>query len=312
MLLDSLVSCPIGCESSHFFLKDINNYKIYKCSNCEVTFSSPMKSGDINFYKNYEVYDKPSFEEARISKNSFKNKLINKTIKKLDKKSKILDIGCGYGAFVSICIDKGMDAYGIDFNPDHVNIGKKYFNLGDKIQVSNFDDKCSFFKKNFYDVVSLFEVIEHVENPAKIIKLANYLLKPDGILLLSCPNEDRLMLAGRIFVDYPPHHLTRWNKKSINLLFLKNGFSKGEFYFDCSLRDLIWTFIVNKKISKLRKKKSLNPIQKENIFIKKFLSNFKLFAYRIVGYILFPLDIFLKMFKIGTMGMKIKSKKITN
>jgi hypothetical protein len=70
-----------------------------------------------------------------------------------------------------------------------------------------------------YDVITLFQVIEHLDEPAKWLAAARSLLKPGGKFFIGTPNRDRTFNPfqgpGMDLVDNPPNHLTRWRAASL-------------------------------------------------------------------------------------------------
>jgi SAM-dependent methyltransferase len=73
-----------------------------------------------------------------------------------------------------------------------------------------------------YDAVTLFEVVEHLEDPVGYLATTSALLGPGGLIVLSVPNRDRWPM--REFTDYPPHHMTRWSPRAVIALLHRVGF----------------------------------------------------------------------------------------
>jgi len=94
--------------------------------------------------------------------------------------SSILDFGCGQGIFVKIAKKFGYQVFGYDIDPKAT---ADFYSLKE-------------IPNHFFDAVVCFDVIEHVDNPQKILKNIRQKLKPNGLLFLTTPN--RLGLAGRI------------------------------------------------------------------------------------------------------------------
>ena len=92
----------------------------------------------------------------------------------------ILDFGCGQGIFVKIAKKFGYQVFGYDIDP---KAAADFYSLKE-------------IPNHFFDAVVCFDVIEHVDNPQKILKNIRQKLKPNGLLFLTTPN--RLGLAGRI------------------------------------------------------------------------------------------------------------------
>ncbi len=139
----------------------------------------------------------------------------------VQERSRTLDIGCGTGEVVAALRKQGHEAYGVDFGKRAISSAKKHF--GDFYFCQPFDD---FFKKVpvcELDIISIFEVIEHLEKPQNLVESAKCLLKNGGRIVLSTPSRDRWCPNFNDW-DFPPHHLTRWNLDALDNLFSRFGF----------------------------------------------------------------------------------------
>lgn len=134
----------------------------------------------------------------------------------------LLDIGCGTGRFLYEARNLGYRVSGIDFNSESIRIAKKRFGLNEVERLS-VDALSAKYPEKKFDVISFFEVLEHMEDPNKFISQVKTMLKPGGTIALSVPNRERV-LDSLGEGDYPPHHLTRWSKKALRIFLEKNGF----------------------------------------------------------------------------------------
>lgn len=94
---------------------------------------------------------------------------------------KILDVGCGLGFLLSGVSEK-FDKYGVEVSNLACETAQKYC----KIYNSTLGDAN--FPSNYFDIVVLYHVIEHIENPENLIQEINRILKKGGILILGTPN----------------------------------------------------------------------------------------------------------------------------
>lgn len=150
---------------------------------------------------------------------------INKNIKN---GGTMLDIGCGWAQALLFFKKKGIDCYGFDPAIEAVEYGCK---KGLNIKHAGLDGMNVFEGKKF-DMVTMFNVLEHLADPIKSIEQIKEILKPDGILAIDVPNEfNDFQIAGRDahgLNDWwiaPPNHLNYFSKDSL-VNFLENlGFS---------------------------------------------------------------------------------------
>lgn len=114
-------------------------------------------------------------------------------VSKITKNSKILDLGCGFGTFVFVGRKNGYETYGVDIAEFEIDFARKRI----KTELPNcFSDEiyqlCSVeslpFKDKSFDVVTLWNLLEHVPDYRKVLKEADRVLKPSGFLFLVSPN----------------------------------------------------------------------------------------------------------------------------
>jgi len=219
--------CPIcRADKSPLFIRNFIRgdikYSLYECPECKVQFWLPKIAVAKEWYEEkgnpYRIRD---LTELRISRGY--HKLFLKRYKDSLKGKKLLDLGCGTGEFLAEVEKRGCEVFGLDFDREAIKIAKKRFNLKN-IYAMSFEE--FFQKENMpkFNMITFFEVIEHLPDPADFILNVKKLLKPSGKIVLSAPFRKR-MLPNMNSWDFPPHHFTRWNKEAILNLFSKEEFS---------------------------------------------------------------------------------------
>jgi 2-polyprenyl-3-methyl-5-hydroxy-6-metoxy-1,4-benzoquinol methylase len=132
----------------------------------------------------------PTESEILKQTSSYK-KIIGNFLPK-DKKTKILDLGCGYGYFLKACRDEGYDNLeGVDATSSFADSAKKIFNLTN-ISIS---DAFDFLKLgNKYDVITAFDVLEHIKKDEIVdfLSLMKEGLNDHGMLLFRVPNAESI------------------------------------------------------------------------------------------------------------------------
>jgi SAM-dependent methyltransferase len=213
--------------------------------------------------------------------------------------SSILDFGTYNGFFVKFLRDRNINAYGYDFNKYCIETGIKNYNL-DRYITSNIND----ITVEKYDCVTAFEVIEHLDNINDFITTIKNLLKKDGIIILSTPNNNMLW---RPPLDSPPHHLSRFTSKSISKLLEVNNFKVLKIYEQMSIFDLFRNYFGvmfrNKNTNSLKGGDFKNL--KTSNRLKTFLNSSK----NIFHIIFYPFDIILYLLGFRYISQVIIAKK---
>jgi SAM-dependent methyltransferase len=127
---------------------------------------------------------------------------------------RLLDVGCGTGAFLAAARDAGYEVTGIDFAEDLVGFARSRFGL-DSVHACSLESFAGQEQPGSFDVVTLFEVLEHQDDPSAFIASIKRLLRPQGFVALSVPNRAGWPPASHESWDLPPHHFTRWNAPAL-------------------------------------------------------------------------------------------------
>jgi 2-polyprenyl-3-methyl-5-hydroxy-6-metoxy-1,4-benzoquinol methylase len=124
---------------------------------------------------------------------------------------KALDVGCAIGVFTDLLRQKGYETVGVDANEELLSFAqKKYlcceFRLMDALHLE--------FPSSYFDFVLALELIEHLENPYKLLEGIHRILKDDGAILLSTPNKLSLEGArGKVMEDVAKISWNAWDEE---------------------------------------------------------------------------------------------------
>lgn len=204
-------------------------FDIYKCSECGFMQTQPQLSFDklSDIYTRY--YPKRNADIDGITKGSkniptkqqIENNGWNTTCHFQTKRNqKVLDIGCGTCQSLLEIKNMGGKAWGIDPDRNSAEVAKALklnFHLG---TIHDFSSK-----KNFFDLITVSQVIEHEADPLLFLKECKKYIKKSGTISLSFPNTDALSLKiyGQKWLHWHiPYHLNHFNKTSFGIL-IKNA-----------------------------------------------------------------------------------------
>jgi 2-polyprenyl-3-methyl-5-hydroxy-6-metoxy-1,4-benzoquinol methylase len=165
--------------------------------------------------------------------------------------SRTLDIGCFNGFFVKKLLSFGYDAKGIDFNKSAILYGQKNFGLDLRLSSQTLDELLE--RGERFDVITLFEVLEHLPDAKTFLGDVSKLLNDGGVLIISTPSNE---MCWRPALDYPPHHLSRFTMKSldgyISQLEMKTLYSAEQMSSYELVRHYVGTFFRAKDSTSLR------------------------------------------------------------
>lgn len=110
-------------------------------------------------------------------------------LSRIGKIQRILDIGCGYGYFLNACLKAEIpEVYGVDVSRSAIEKSQA-INKARVTQV-DFSKEKSSFDSDFFDVITAFDVIEHVEDEDFFVKEVCRVLKKGGVFFFITPNGD--------------------------------------------------------------------------------------------------------------------------
>ncbi len=209
------MTCPLCASYDTVHHEDVKakdatiQYTMYRCRSCTLIFAEPMKSISREWYEEqiWDSYYKDKWEFHYLFKKIKQNPL------------DILEIACGEGYFLKIAQQLGHRVVGIDFSKPAVERATKKLGIAE-IYPWTVEEYKEHFPNRKFDLVCFFHLIEHVENPKEFINNLGSIVKENGHIAFSTPSPQRadLHYFPRQEWDYPPHHLTRWQKKSIETL----------------------------------------------------------------------------------------------
>jgi SAM-dependent methyltransferase len=195
---------------------------VLKCAGCGLVYKelTLTPNGLARIYSETYVHFQSGSDTASADINSARQKLDRcrrlLPAKRTPRQIRLLDVGCGSGAFVEIARQFGYQAEGIDPNLPKQE-GRPFLQRKSPAEVT----PCS------YDVALLLNVAEHLVEPRSMFAAVRRLLKPHGVLLLTCPYGDSL--ARRVHQNRWGHlaleeHLLFWTPDSLGRMLRMLGF----------------------------------------------------------------------------------------
>ncbi len=114
-----------------------------------------------------------------------------------NKSGNLLDIGAGLGYFVQFALTyPGWDAVGYEISPPAVEYARNALGLKERMFLGAVEE--SDFPAGYFDLITLWDVIEHIPNPDILLSYVFRLLKPGGSLFLATPNAPIQIAKARV------------------------------------------------------------------------------------------------------------------
>jgi 2-polyprenyl-3-methyl-5-hydroxy-6-metoxy-1,4-benzoquinol methylase len=209
-------------------LKPLVGYQkhyLTKCNNCDFVFCSKVPTvEELNDY--YKVYAYSG--ELNISPVTIKSyHTLLDEFEKYRKTNRIIDVGCGAGYFLEEAKKRGWEVYGTEYSDKAVEVC-----LAKGIDIKKGKLSAREFDGFEFDVITSFEVLEHINNPNEEIEEFNKLLRKGGLFYCTTPNFNCLLRyyfkSDYSIITYP-EHLSYYTKSTLKRVLNQHGFKTIKF-----------------------------------------------------------------------------------
>ncbi len=231
------IDCILCNTNDTRLLVKKNSFNVVQCKGCDLVYLNPRLNGT-ELADLYNLTQDSNVESISISQkdaehDKHKIKKFKIAIRLLKKHKKdiqnIFDLGCSTGIFLGMVAKEGWTPYGSDVNSNLVNINRKRFNDNIRLQIGDSID----FPDRHFDVVTLFDSIEHMPNPITTLKEVARVVKDDGFVVISTPNIEGLfprltyVILGKTIGVWehptPPGHVFQFSLKTLKMVLKKAG-----------------------------------------------------------------------------------------
>jgi len=219
--------CPTCGSNDARHELDKDHMRLVRCRRCDLVYVTP--TFDEAHYKT--VYASAEYQEIvrdlGIKSHQYRVERFGRERVALmaphltTERPRYLDVGCSTGFVVEAARDAGWDAIGIDLNPSAIEFGRT---RGLDLRAAALEDAG--FANATFDVVSLFDVLEHLLDPVDTLRACTRLLRRGGIVFLYVPNYDsasRLLMGRDAHFIWPTHHLNYYTPVTIRDLMAREG-----------------------------------------------------------------------------------------
>lgn len=221
-------------ESRVLFVKQ--GYRLVRCTSCGLAYIDNPPTTDALAW-NYSsatgyhdaLRDPQSREFAEMAQVARQHL---KVVRRHAEGGRLLDIGCSTGLFLDSAREAGFDVAGVEYSAASADFARHHFDLDVTAGALADADR----PRESVDIVTMFDVIEHVPDPSADMHAVYALLRPGGLFIVSTPDIDGLFPRASFLVSAmidhwphpePPGHLFQFSKKTLAAMLRKTGFEPG-------------------------------------------------------------------------------------
>ncbi len=202
-------------------------FLVVRCDRCDFVYTNPRPDADSIL----AFYDDPGRNQLdlptpRVSRGDAMCRRLARR-----RAGRLLDFGCGDGAFLAEMQRRGWEVAGLDTDEDAVERAIELHGL--PVELGTLPNPH--WNASRFDAITMRQSLEHVHRPLDTLREACQLLTPSGVLMVSVPNFDSLA-AGWFGPDWYaldlPRHLSHFTPRTLHAILKKAGFDRIEIRAD--------------------------------------------------------------------------------
>ena len=223
-------TCSVGCKGS---LQNtdiiLSEGCLLRCSVCGQLISQCSQSQYRQSMNEFNIPEGTLPDSDSVARHFRRTRKwlswISSKLNKPNHKIRLLDVGCSSGAFLTIANKLGFQAEGVEPAPQ---AAQGACSSGLKVHQGFLEDIK--FPADTFDIVTMFEVIEHVRDAFSLLNECHRIIKPGGLLMIGTANTDSwtasIMKSHWEYLDISRHggHISFFNPQSISILAERSGF----------------------------------------------------------------------------------------
>lgn len=238
--------CPICSGLSRTLIsangKDMTSgQKVYYCWDCGSAYQSPRLSDAAlrEYYAAQYAQDYRGAESPNREAIAHRDKLAAERWELVSrhllrkKKMRLLEVGCGAGNFMSVCVKHGIECVGYEPSAGYAQYAKSE---GLRVYTEMFSPNQCRHAEGEFGAVAMFHVLEHLPNPTEFLDGIRYFLDKDATLLVEVPDLGKSLGPGWRENYFHAPHLVDLTGESIRTCLSKSGFSEIKRFYHRSPR----------------------------------------------------------------------------
>jgi 2-polyprenyl-3-methyl-5-hydroxy-6-metoxy-1,4-benzoquinol methylase len=173
-------------------------WSVRRCERCGLGWVSPRldEAGLAEIYKSDDYWRSPSPKtqgytdyrgDERLYLDTFRKRL-RFVLRDHPRRGRSLDVGCAAGFCMAAARELGFDAHGLEISETIAEHAREHFGFGDRVHVSTLQDAP--YPDHHFELITMWDVVEHVPDPVSLLSRARELLAPDGLLVVETQDID--------------------------------------------------------------------------------------------------------------------------
>lgn len=224
--------CPVcgGLQSEPYLTKD--GFDLVRCTTCAVIHVHPMPSPEaLAAHYQDPAYFEGDFSQGYVNYEDVHKALaphFRRRLRQLDERfperGRLLDFGCADGYFLELAQVNGWRIAGVELSEDMARLASARLGVG---VAGSLDDLAG----ETFEVITMWEVVEHLPDPVATLGQLFGHLKPGGVLMLSTPNSAHWQAVRKpdAWISYrPPSHLFYFTAPTLEAVLAAAGFAQIE------------------------------------------------------------------------------------
>lgn len=196
--------------------------RLVQCRRCSFQYIDPRLRGDL-ILSSYSQGDDPTYVSQLVARERTFLRSLADVEKVAGGRGKLLDVGTAAGAFVAVANSQGWNAEGCEPNRWLAEWGSRHYGI--TIRPGSIFEQS--YEPGTFDVITLWDVIEHTLNPREVLDRCRELLKPGGVLIVNYPDAGSWIarVLGRRWPFLTSVHLYYFDRGTIREMLRTTGFA---------------------------------------------------------------------------------------
>ena len=225
--------CGAACPKEILFL--LEGFPYRRCPGCTLVYPSPRPRAEF-IRKQYvsgrftSVFQRMYLPSAPYRMATIFKERVEELIRPRVPSGRLLDVGCGSGHFLKVAHDAGFEVHGVELNPQMVEFATTELRLPN-IRRGTLEEAA--YPAGHFDAVTLWDVLEHVEQPGRLLQAVLRAVRPGGWVFAYTENFDsfNLFVTGKYSeIVAPDVHVRHYSPATFRREFAQAGFTVERVY----------------------------------------------------------------------------------